>query len=130
MKIVSELGRSILVGVMGTVLNLVLLYFFKEYLAAYYLFGATLANTVTMFSIFIADRCYTFKHGSGKIQIQFMKYLGVYLLSNASSVGLLAFFVEVFGWYYLVAQAIATTLVSFMTFLVLKYWIFRSYVWR
>ena len=130
MKIISELSRSVLVGIIGTIFNLFLLYVFEHFLFNHYLLGATLANIITMIYIFVADRYYTFKHGNGSLHVQFTKYLLIYILSNLSSVALLAFFVEIFGWHYLLAQAIATTLVSFVTFIIFKYWIFHCYDWR
>ena len=129
MKIVSEVSRSILVGIIGTLFNLFLLYWFKHLLFRHYLLAATLANIITMIYIFLADRYYTFKHGNGTFHVQFIKYIAIYLLSNFSSVALLAFFVEVFGWHYLLAQALATTLVSFVTFLLFKHWIFQCHEW-
>lgn len=129
MKILSEVGRSIIVGAIGTILNLLLLYFFKHLFFQHYLLAAVFANILTMIYIFVADRYYTFRHGNGSLHVQFVKYFFIYLLSNVSSVALLAFFVELFGWHYLLAQAVATILVSFVTFLIFKYWIFHCHEW-
>ena len=127
MKILSEAGRSIVIGVSGTVLNLALLYLLTDIFQIYYLYSAIVTNILTMLYIFLGDRYYTFIPTNGAITAQFTKYLLVYLLSNAFSVGLLAFFVEHLSMHHLAAQALATTLVSFVTFLVFKYWIFKSY---
>ena len=127
MKIISEVGRSIVIGITGTLLNLVLLYLLVDVMALYYLYAALASNIVTMLYIFLGDRYYTFVPINGDLTMQFAKYLIVYLLSNALSIGVLAFFVEVVFMNHLVAQALATTLVSFVTFLIFKYWIFHSY---
>ena len=129
MKIISEVGRSLVVGVTGVALNLGLLYVLTDFMAVYYLTAALLANIVTMLYIFLGDRYYTFRSIHGSLEIQFMKYVLVYIASNLSSVALLAFFVEFFSLHYLVAQTIATTLISFVTFLIFKYWIFHCYEW-
>ena len=129
MKILSEIKRSILVGVTGTLLNLSILYLAKEMFHLHYLTGALLANIITMISIFLADRYYTFRHGNGSFHVQFVKYVIIYVGSNLGSIALLAFLVEVFGLSYLLAQTIATTLISFVTFLIFKYWIFHCHEW-
>lgn len=130
MKIVSEVSRSIVVGILGTVLNLSLLYLAKEYLAFHYLIGALIANVITLVFIFVCDKYYTFKYSHGTFHVQFIKYVLVYIASNAGSIALLAFFVELFSVNYLLAQAIATTLVSFLSFLAFKFWIFHCHDWR
>ncbi|HLC72578.1 MAG TPA: GtrA family protein [Candidatus Nanoarchaeia archaeon] len=127
MKIVSEVGRSIIIGISGTVLNLVLLYLLTDIFHIYYLYSAIITNIIAMLYIFLGDKYYTFIPNNGALTAQFTKYFIVYFLSNALSIGLLAFFVESLVLHHLVAQAIATTLVSFVTFLIFKYWIFKSY---
>ena len=110
---------------MGAIFNLGALYLTTDVWGWYYLYGAVVTNILTMILIFLADKYYTFKHNGGEIHVQFLKYVVVYIASNLSSLGLLVFFVEALGWYYLIGQAIATTLVSFLSFLAFKYWIFH-----
>lgn len=129
MKIVSEVSRSVVVGILGTILNLFLLFLTTEVVQWYYLYGALLANIITLIFIFVGDKYYTFRHGKGELHVQVVQYVTIYVLGNLVSLGLLAFFVEFFGWHYLVAQALATTLVSFFTFLIFKYWIFHCHDW-
>ena len=57
----DEFFKFALVGLIGTAINIVILYYFTEFLNMYYLASATLAFLVAVTSNFILNKIWTFK---------------------------------------------------------------------
>lgn len=125
-KVIDEFFKFAFVGFIGTIVNLVILYSFTEFLKIYYMASAVFAFVVAATSNFILNKIWTFKE-----EIKH-KFLGKYLKFFSVSVGALLvnlFFLYVFteflGIYYLISQILAIGIALIINFLGNKVWTFK-----
>lgn len=81
---------------------------------------------VTITWSFVVNLRWTFKHKDGDRRKQYVKFLLVNLAVNCLNLSLLAFFIEVFNLYDILAQFIASFVGAFFNFGLNRYWTFRK----
>lgn len=126
-KITNEFIKFAFVGLIGTFINLVILYSFTEFLKIYYLLSAVFAFVAAATSNFILNKIWTFKE---EIKHKFLgKYLKFFLVSVIALLVNLLFlylFTEFFKIYYMVSQVLAIGIALIINFLGNKIWTFRK----
>jgi putative flippase GtrA len=125
-KLFWELVRSGIVGIIGTIVNLLGLFVFVDYLGVYYAVSSFFAYCVNFVILFFGDKYYTFRKHDGCVSTQFKKYFTVYVVRTFIKIAMLVFLVEFFVINYMLAQLISMTLIGSLSFFMLKFWIFHS----
>ena len=114
-------------GIVGTILNLSILYFMTEVFGIYYLISAVFSFSVAMTSNFFMNKILTFREkmtlNIGRKYLQFVSVSLVALLVNLT---FLFIFTDIFGIYYLISQAMAIVITALINFFGNKIWTFSK----
>lgn len=125
-KVIDEFFRFALVGILGTLINLAILYIFTEFIGIYYLVSAIIAFLVAVTHNFILNKIWTFKE---KINHLFTKkYIQFFIVSIFALVINLIFlyiFTEFLNIYYMISQALAIGISFIANFIGNKIWTFK-----
>jgi dolichol-phosphate mannosyltransferase len=125
--VTKEFFKFAFVGLIGTFINLAILYLLTEKIGVYYLISAIVSFIFAMTSNFIFNKVWTFKESltkdTGKKYIQFGLVSLIALLINLF---FLYLFTEFFGIYYLISQVLAIGLALIINFSWNKVWTFSK----
>ena len=123
----TQLIKFSIVGGIGTLINLSILFTLTEFLDIHYIASAVFAFIVALTNNFILDKMWTFKE---RLQYRtFRKYVQfstISVLTLAVNTGFLYTFVEHFGIWYIFAQVLAIGTAFIINFLGNKLWTFRD----
>lgn len=126
-SVVDEFFKFAFVGFIGTIVNLVVLYSFTEFLEIYYMVSAVVAFVVAATSNFILNKIWTFKE---EMKHEFLgKYIKFLFVSVAALIVNLLFlylFTEFLGIYYIISQVLAIGVALIINFLGNKLWTFKK----
>ncbi len=126
-NVIKEFVQFGVVGGIGTLVNIVILYLLTEKVGVYYLISAIFSFIVAMSSNFILNKIWTFKEkarlGIGKKYLQFGLVSVLALLVNLF---FLYVFTEIFGIYYIISQILAIGIALIINFLGNKIWTFSK----
>jgi len=126
-KVVREFVKFGVVGGMGTLINIAVLYLLTEKFGLYYMVSAVFSFMIAISHNFVLNKAWTFKENVkeeiGKKYFQFVFANVLVLIVNLS---LLYFFTEFFGLYYIFSQLLATFITLFLNFFINKAWTFSS----
>jgi dolichol-phosphate mannosyltransferase len=126
-KSFREFIKFAFVGLIGTIVNLLVLYFLTEYGGIYYLFSAVLAFIVAATSNFILNKTWTFRERIGyRIVNKYMKFFSISVIALLVNLFFLYVFTEFLGIYYIVSQIIAIGISLVINFIGNKKWTFRK----
>lgn len=120
-----QLVRYFLIGIFGTAVNLGLLTLLVEFFQQSYLPSAIIASFCSISVSFYFQKHWTFKNKSPHYKKQYFLYVLVLITSLLLNLGLLAFFVELLGLWYLFAQTIAIAVAGLNSFLWNKFHTFK-----
>ncbi len=121
-----EFIRFAIVGGIGTVINLFILYTFTEFFNVYYLISAIFAFVTAVSCNFILNKIWTFKESlNEKTFIKYGKFFIISLIGLAVNLIFLYVFTEYFGIYYLISQLLAIGIALIVNFFGNKKWTFR-----
>jgi dolichol-phosphate mannosyltransferase len=113
------------VGAIGTVINLIVLYSFTEYLGIYYMISAIAAFVVAATSNFIFNKIWTFREVLAESIIKkYVKFFIVSVIALVVNLLLLYTFTEFLGLYYIISQIIAIIITFLINFAGNKIWTF------
>ncbi|MBM3206488.1 glycosyltransferase family 2 protein [Candidatus Pacearchaeota archaeon] len=116
-----------LVGLIGTFINLAVLYSFTELLGVYYIFSAILSFFLAASSNFILNKVLTFNESiKYKILSKYYKFLIVSICALIINLAVLYSFTELLGVYYLISQIIAIGFSFILNFIGNKIWTFSN----
>lgn len=111
------------VGLIGSIINIIILYILTDFLNIYYIVSAVCAFVISMTHNFILNKIWTFKEKFGHIgknTKKTIKQYGKYFVASISvlcvNLIFLYIFVEYIGLHYLLAQIIAIILVAILNF--------------
>jgi dolichol-phosphate mannosyltransferase len=116
------------VGGLGTIVNLVILYCFVEFFKFWYISSATIAFVIAATHNYILNKIWTFKDkrvGKKFIAKQWTKFFVVSTLSLGINLTVLYALVEFFGLWYIFAQIVAIFAALLSNFFGNKYWTFK-----
>ena len=126
-NIIAEFFKFAFVGLIGTLINVAILYFLTEYFGIYYMFSAIISFIVAMTNNFILNKIWTFKENirlnTGRKYIQFSIVSVIALLINLF---FLYLFTEIFKIYYIISQILAIGFALIINFTGNKIWTFSK----
>lgn len=114
-----------LVGLLGTLINFMILYFLTDIFKIYYMFSAFVAFLVAMTTNFVLNNGWTFKNNSNYIAKKYLKFFVVSVFALIVNLFFLYFFTEKCGFYYLISQIFAILPSVVINFLGNKFWTFE-----
>lgn len=122
-----EFFKFAFVGLIGTILNLLVLYYLTDKLGVYYLISAFFAFCIAVTSNFFLNKIFTFKENlAEKTLSKFTQFLLISIVALVVNLFFLYLLTSVFGIYYLVSQAIAIAIALSINFLGNKIWTFSK----
>lgn len=126
-EIALEFSKFAFVGLVGTLINISILYILTEYYDLYYLISAFFAFIIALTSNFILNKIWTFKE---KIYYKIIRaYLSFFFVSFFAlliNIFFLYVFTEFIGIYYIVSQIIAIGISLMINFIGNKIWTFQK----
>ena len=115
-----------IVGSIGAVINLSILYCLTELFNFYYIFSEIVAFTVAVTNNYILNKLWTFKRKlEEEFILKYFEYVFINLISLALNLCLLFTLVESFEVWYLYAEVVATGCGFLINFSGNKFWTFR-----
>ncbi|MBI2629913.1 glycosyltransferase family 2 protein [Candidatus Pacearchaeota archaeon] len=126
-KVIKEFFKFAIVGGIGTLVNVVILYLLTEKAGIYYIISAIFSFVIAMTSNFILNKIWTFEESIKSETAK--KYLQFGLVSTTALLINLIFlylFTEIFGVYYIISQILAIGMALIINFLGNKIWIFNK----
>ena len=124
-NVIKEFVKFGIIGGIGTLVNIAILYLLTEKAGVYYLISAIFSFIVAVSGNFILNKIWTFKE-SVKLEIG-KKYLQFGLVGISALLVNLFFlyvFTEIFGIYYIISQILAIGIALIINFLGNKIWTF------
>ncbi|MFH1503724.1 MAG: glycosyltransferase family 2 protein [Candidatus Diapherotrites archaeon] len=126
-KGIKEFFKFGIVGFVGTIINLGILYLFTEFFGIYYLLSAFFAFIIAMTNNFILNKIWTFGEKiNSKFSKKYLQFSLVSVIALAFNLYFLYFFTEFLGIYYLISQIFAIILSLMINFLGNKLWTFKK----
>ncbi|MEK7539279.1 MAG: glycosyltransferase family 2 protein [Patescibacteria group bacterium] len=126
-EIILQFFKFALVGLVGTLLNVSILYALTEYFKIYYIISALLAFTIAMTTNFIFNKIWTFEENMYEETAK--KYLNFFLVSLSAlfiDIFFLYVFTEFLGIYYIISQMMAIGISLMINFIGNKIWTFHE----
>jgi dolichol-phosphate mannosyltransferase len=120
-----QLGKFLLVGLSGYVLNLAIFTFSLKVLSVHHIAAATIAFGVAVMNNFWWNRHWTFAARDGHAGFQAARFFTVSVIAFLIQVGILEVLVASAGLPKVLAQAISLALATPVNFLGNKMWSFR-----
>lgn len=126
-NVMKELFKFGVVGIIGMILNLFILFNLTETFGFYYMFSAFFAFIIAVTSNFILNKIWTFNEKYNKKLLQkFIQFLLVSSFSLLINLSILYFLTEFFHIYYLVSQIFSIGVAFIFNFIGNKIWIFKN----
>ena len=127
-KTIRQYPKFIIIGILGIIINLSILYTLTELVHFYYLFSAIIAALISATCNFMLNKTWTFKEDIGqRFWQKYLKFVVVWVVVISISLGILYILTEYLHLYYLFSQIISLVIVGVITFLAHKIWIFGKY---
>ena len=124
-EIVSQFIKFSLVGLVGTFINLFILYTLTEYFQIYYVISALFAFFIAATVNFIFNKIWTFQEKMSKnIGKKYFSFFIVSLTALSVNIFFLYILTEFFRIYYLVSQILAIGIALMINFIGNKIWTF------
>lgn len=114
-----------IVGVIGTVIDIGLLYCLVEYFYLPVLFAATISFGVAVINNYLLNKYFTFKSSEKNNLKQFTKYFLVSLIGLGINNTSMYFLINYLLCWYIYSKMMTTLVVLFWNFLANKYWTFK-----
>lgn len=128
---IKHLLKFAIVGVIGTIINLSILYYLTEFANVYYIISEIIAFMLSALNNYILNKIWTFKE---KIQEQIIKkyfqFTSVCLVSLLFNISILFILVEYFNLWYILAELIAIFCSFLINFFGSKLWTFKNKVMK
>lgn len=121
-----QLGKFLLVGLSGYVVNLAVFTFGVKVLGVHHIAAATLAFGVAVLNNFWWNRHWTFAAGAGHAGFQAARFFTVSVVAFLIQVTILQVLIAAAGLPAVAAQAISLVLATPVNFIGNKLWSFRS----
>ncbi len=126
-NVIGEFFKFVIVGGIGTIINILILYLLTEKAGIYYLISAIISFIVAMTSNFVLNKVWTFKENiKFNARKKYLQFCLVSVLALLVNLFFLYFFTEIFGIYYIVSQILAIGIALFINFLGNKIWTFSK----
>jgi dolichyl-phosphate beta-glucosyltransferase len=114
-----------LVGTSGTILDLLAIYIFVEFLYLNVILAAILAFIVAATNNFVLNKIWTFNNKSKEYRHQYLKFIIVSVIGLTITIFLMYIFNTILGIWYLIAKLMTSGIVLFWNFLGNRLWTFK-----
>ena len=122
----SQFLKFALVGAIGTIINIAVLYALTEFLGVYYLVSAFFAFCAAVINNFLLNKVFTFKETMSESFLpKFLKFFSVSVVALAVNLVFLYIFTDIAGIYYIVSQIMAIIISLSVNFFGNKIWTFK-----
>ncbi len=126
-SLINQFLKFSFVGLIGTLINLLVLFYLTEKYQVYYLFSATIAFFIALSSNFFLNKTWTFKEKfNHQLIIKYKRYLTVNLLSLGVNLIFLFILTSLLNIHYLISQIISIALALSINFTGNKSWTFSE----
>jgi len=126
-EIILQFIRFAFVGIIGTLLNIIILYILTEYYQVYYVLSAIISFVIAITLNYFLNKMWTFRELIGNsIVNKYFKFFAVGLIALSVNVFFLYILTEVFKFYYIISQIVAISLSFFINFIGNKIWTFSK----
>ncbi len=126
-KLFKEFIKFGIVGGIGTLINIGILYFFTEKFGIHYLISAIFSFIIAMTSNFILNKIWTFKENvREKIGKKYLQFSLVSIAALLVNLLFLYIFTDVLGIYYIISQILAIGISLIINFVGNKRWTFSK----
>ncbi len=122
-----QVVKFIVSGGTAALVELILLYLFTEFLGIWYIYSLVLAFLVAFSMSFTLQKFWTFKDARKEIvPQQAILHLAVTVAGLLFNMVGLYMLVELFGFWYMLAQVLVGGTIAFLSFLIYKFVIFKK----
>lgn len=126
-NILTEFFKFAVVGLIGTLVNVFILYLLTNYLGFYYLVSAVFSFFVAMSHNYLFNKLWTFKEKiNHHFTKKYMKFFCVSLIALIVNLFFLYVFTEFFSIYYLISQVLAIGITLIINYAGNKIWTFQK----
>jgi dolichol-phosphate mannosyltransferase len=126
-NVIKEFFQFAFVGLIGTFINLAILYMLTDILKIYYIYSAIASFIVAATSNFILNKTWTFKEKlHEKVVNKYVQFFLVSLVALTINLIFLYIFTEFLGIHYLISQFLAIGIALIINFLGNKIWTFSK----
>jgi dolichol-phosphate mannosyltransferase len=126
-KGLKEFFKFAFVGLIGTFINIAILYLLTEGFGIYYLFSAVISFLVAMTNNFFWNKIWTFKEKiNSSLGKKYVKFSLISVVALIVNLFFLYLFTDILGIYYLLSQVLAIGIALIINFLGNKSWTFRK----
>ena len=126
-EVIHQFIKFGIVGLIGTIINLFILFLLTDLAGVYYLFSAIIAFFIAMTSNFILNKIWSFKE---KINDEFRKKWGQFFIVSLAAliINLIFLYIltELLKIHYIISQAMAIVIAMIINFLGNKIWTFSK----
>lgn len=124
---IKNLIKFAIVGAIGTIENLLILFFLTDLLKIYYIFSAIVAIFLSVLSNYLLNKWWTFREEiKDRILKKYIQYVLLYSASLLVNISILYVLVEFFQVWYIIAELCAIICAFFMNFFGSMLWIFKK----
>jgi len=119
--------KSIVVGGISTIFDLIFLFVFKHYLGWHYMISVNIAFVMAIIVNFLLQKYWAFESaGTLSTYIQFIRFSGLSGFNLLVNAGFMYVLVSYLGVWYLSGQIIAVAILAIFNFLVYNFFIFND----
>jgi len=124
---IKQVLKYAIVGALGTVINLSILYLCTDILNIFYILSEIIAFFISVLPNFLINKIWTFRETMGeKIVIKYFEYVIVSLFSLGINLVSLFILVEYFNFWYLFGGIVAIFIGFIFSFIAHNLWTFRK----
>ena len=113
----DQLWKYFLVGSLGTIVQLALLYVFVDLFKIQYLVSAAIVFLIAVSMTFFLNRSWTFHVHDKHEKMEYFEYVGIHTGVLVLNLVFMYLLVDYFGLWYMLAQLIAIALLGGLNFL-------------
>ncbi|MDD3178563.1 MAG: GtrA family protein [Candidatus ainarchaeum sp.] len=122
-----KIGKYLFFSVIATLVDIVCLYIFTEFLNVFYLVSASLSYCVGMVIAFFGNKKYTFENKTDKKNItKFIEFTIISLIGLVLNIILIKIFTENLGLWYILSKIITVVIIFFAKYIAHKKIVFRN----
>ena len=122
-----QIIRYILAGGIATAFNLVILFVCVRYFNLWYLTGAIISFCSAVIISYLLQKFFVFKnYSTEKMHLQFLNFFVFNLVMLGVNTLLMYIFVDIMGFWYLLAQALSSTIGACINYIYFNKVIFKN----
>ena len=124
---ILKLSKFLIIGFLGTIINVGILFLLTDYIGFYYIFSEIIAFCISLAHNFMANKVFTFKEKlKQEVFMKFSLYLSINLITLGINLMILYLLVEYFQIWYIFAEVFAILTTSILNFAGNYKWTFPS----